>query len=235
MNVVPVQHTIPSSVGTFNTPNRFESETTGFLLLDLERHPEQRRPLLIVTGQSGPSRRFLRSVTRTMPDRARQCVVASGDTISFNNIYRDRMVTWPIQDLPFPLVFFCHHNPIDKAAGFDPAGGHATGTEDLLLFGDIVETLAVALTREGKVCANAAELAERMHALKTQDGRFGFEEGTLLFGPRTGNRRSSAGEHVVCLRPRLKGDQVLPEATIEVWTRRGDDQTGPPWSPIGKP
>ena len=108
LSILPTPQSIPSSVGTFLTPNRFEAEAARYLLDDARHHPEQRRPLLIVSGQSQPSRRFLRALARTAPDKARQFVVAAGDTIPFNTLYRDRQVTWPIQDLPFSIVSFCH-------------------------------------------------------------------------------------------------------------------------------
>src|SRR5207302_175475 len=85
----------------------------------------QKRPLLVLTGQSAPSRRFLRALVRSAPGMARQFVVATGDAIAFNNVYRDRGVAWNVQDLPVPLVFFCHHNPIDPDAGFRPLQVHA--------------------------------------------------------------------------------------------------------------
>ena len=73
---------------------------------DLHSLALQRRPLLVVTGQSQPSRRFLRALARSAPEAARRLVVATGDAIAFNTIYRDRQVAWPIQELPFALVFF---------------------------------------------------------------------------------------------------------------------------------
>jgi hypothetical protein len=225
---------VDSSVGTFTTPNRFEAEAARFLLDAMDRRPQQRRPLLIVSGQSQPSRRFLRAVARAAPDRARQFVVATGDTLSFNTVYRDHMTLWPIQDLPFSLVFFCHHNPIDPS-GFDPKHGRVTGTEDLLLFGDIVETLALALRRDGRLCGDASELARRLAAITWREGALGFEgDGPPLFDG-DGNRRSGTGEHVVSLRPKFRGDRVLPEAEIAVWERRVVNDSEPTWARRGNP
>jgi hypothetical protein len=225
---------VVSSVGTFATPNRFEAQAARFVLDEMDKHPQQRRPLLIVSGQSQPSRRFLRAVARAAPDRARQFVVATGDTLAFNTVYRDHMTLWPIQDLPFKLVFFCHHNPIDPS-GFDPERGQVTGTEDLLLFGDIVETLALAQNQGGRPCGDAAALAARLAAITWRDGDLGFEEGgPRLFG-RSGNRRSGTSEHVVSLRPHTRGERVLPEATIEVWERRVEDRAEPTWARRGEP
>ena len=168
--------------------------------------------------------------------------MATGDAVSFNTVYRDRRVTWPIQDLPFPLVFFCHYNPIDADAGFraeadgpretEAAGERdmsATGTEDILLDGDIAEALVQALTRDGKPPADAAELGERVAAIRRRKARVGYDpEGVQMFG-EDGNRHSGAGEHLVCLRPRFQGDRVLPEATIEVWVGRGTLHADEPW------
>ena len=66
-------------------------------------------------------------------------LVVNGDAIDFNTVYRDGNLTWPVQDLPFQLVFFCHRNPVyeeafqpdvraDDAAPPDPQGKTSTGT-----------------------------------------------------------------------------------------------------------
>jgi hypothetical protein len=191
---------------------------------------------LIVTGQSSPSRRFLRELARTAPAQARRLVVATGDAVSFNIVYRDRRVLWPIQDLPFPFIFFCHFNPIDADAGFRPEAegegdrnSSATGTEDILLNSAIVETLVQALERDGKPAADAAELAARLADVRHKHGLFGYDpEGVQLFGS-DGNRRGGAGENIVYLRPHFDGDRVLPEATIEVWYSRESIEAEHPW------
>ena len=106
------------------TPKRFEGEQ------DLTGAAPAARPLLVVTGQSTPSRRFLAELVRTSPAQARRLVVATGDAVSFNTIYRDRRVTWPIQDLPFPFVFFCHYDPIDAGRRLSvPPEGAPRATE----------------------------------------------------------------------------------------------------------
>ena len=116
----------------------------------------QRQPLLILPASAQPARRFLRGLMDNAPVEAPRFVVATGDAISFNTVYRDRAVAWPIQDLPFRLVLFCHRNPVDPEAGFLTesdaqalAGGkgdplRTTGTEDLLLYVDMVEALVQA-------------------------------------------------------------------------------------------
>jgi hypothetical protein len=233
-----VLRNIESSVGPFFSPNPFEAREAGILLDQVPAG--QRRPLLIVTGQAQPSRRFLRYLARSAPDAARRFVVATGDAVSFNIVYRDRQVTWPIQDLPFDLVFFCHQNPVDPHAGFREAPGSAggaqersaeqakpAGTEDLLLYTQLVEALALAFAREGRPATDGEELAGRLHELCIHQGRLDFSgpEGTRLFRPgpgertreHAGERRTGTGEHAVYLRPTLDGERVLPRAAIEVW------------------
>jgi hypothetical protein len=246
--IPPCWQRVDSSVGPFDRPNRFEAKCAHDLI-DLLLNPEgpprpaQQRPLLILTGQSGPCRRFLRGLERYSPQPARRFVVATGDGIAFNTVYRDRRVTWPIQDLPFPLVFFCHRNPVDREAGFAPAAGTATtGTEDVLLYEDILAALAQSAATP---LADAGQLRDRLRGIRldaeghpTLGGR-----GTRLFDG-DGGRRSGTGEHVVCLRPKVVeahlGDgeavaQVLPQATIEVWAWRRTRGVGHSWQAVGPP
>ena len=264
---------IDSSVGSFAAPNPYEASQVQELLSKMKggnnagvgfpgppleggAHPGRgagpRRPLLVVTGQSQPSRRFLRELARSAPETARRFVVALGDTVSFNTIYRDRLVTWPIQDLPFETVFFCHRNPIDEAAGFRPLQGakdpekptgseepgstrSTSGTEDLLLFSDIVEALGLAFVKDGVRCANATVLAGGLQNVFLDDGQLNAEFlGVPLFG-KNGQRSAGTGEHVVYLRPRFQGDQVLPEAVIEVWSRETNGELSHVWNPVGMP
>jgi hypothetical protein len=256
LDVPPTPQVIDSSVGGYATPNRYEAKVARDLL-DLLQNQEkpQKRPLLILTGQSQPSRRFLRALVRSVPNLAGRFVVASGDAISFNTVYRDRQIAWDIQDLPFPLVFFCHRNPIDRDAGFRPRTDRpdgaepddandtaTTGTEDVLLYADIVEALLQAgAPPEGPPCANAAELAQRLGQARLLDERIVLgSKGIPLFG-KDGQRLSGTGEHVVCLRPTFNEfhDRLLPEATIEVWEWRRRDwergERGQHWQRCGEP
>jgi hypothetical protein len=254
--VPPTPQVIDSSVGGYGTPNRYEAKVARDLLDLLQNQQEpQKRPLLILTGQSQPSRRFLRALIRLVPDLAGRFVIASGDAISFNTVYRDRQVAWDIQDLPFPLVFFCHRNPVDRNAGFrprtdrpdraepdDPNHTATTGTEDVLLYADIVEALFQAGSPvDERPCANAAELAQRLSQARLLDERIVMgSEGIPLFG-KDGHRLSGTGEHVVCLRPAWNEfhDRLLPEAAIEVWEWRRRDwnrgERGQHWQRCGEP
>jgi hypothetical protein len=245
----PTWQTIDSSVGTFLQPNRYEAQVARELLDELLKQAgsrTQRRPLLVVTGQSAPSRRFLHALARTSPDQARRFVVATGDGISFNTVYRDRQVAWPIQDLPFHLVFFCHHNPIDADADFRPVEAvqdpseelgntAATGTEDVLLYSAIVEAVAHAFRRDHQPCAHAGELAERLTAIRLRDGRISFDAGGQPFFSPDGNRLTGTGEHVVYLRPCFEGRYILRQSTIEVWAWRQSGGEEPPWRRVGDP
>jgi hypothetical protein len=234
---------VDSSVGSFDRPNRFESQVARELL-DEYRKPRTggqqppARPLLMVTGQSQPCRRFLRALLRSNPDLARHFVVATGDALAFNTIYRDRQEAWPIQDLPYPLVFFCHHNPIDRDAGFRPDGegdlAATTGTEEVLLDQDIIESLTWAATAEGVEGVRARLQNVRLG----DDGHVSPSgEGTRLFGSH-GGRRTGTGEHVVCLRPRMVPGEPA-KATIEVWAWRaevaadGETRAGNTWRRVG--
>ena len=160
--------------------------------------------------------------------------MATGDTLPFNTVYRDRRVTWPIQDLPFTFVFFCHYDPIhndkdDPDLAFLPEGTpppeiekefnlSTTGTEDALLNGAIIESLAEAFDRDGQPAADAGELSPlRRSATGTACSATTRTKSAVRID---GNRLGGAGENIVYLRPHFEGDRVLPEATIEVWVSK---------------
>jgi hypothetical protein len=259
---VPQVHRIPSSVGGFQAPNRYEAEVAGQVLQHLDRMrqehrkkqeldpmtQEEWRPLLVVAGQTAPMRRFLRAAAQTGPDVVRRLRVATGDALSFNTVYRDRRVSWPIQELPFALVFFCHYNPINEDPpgafkarevpydGDDSPATSTTGTEDVLLNNDLVKGLARAYLRDGRPAADAAELRSRLAELRLlRGGRVGYDsEGILLFGP-DGDRLGGAGEHVVVVRPQFEGDRVLPEAILTVWVWQERPEGGQSWLRRGQP
>jgi hypothetical protein len=190
------------------------------------QYPAQRRPLLVLpAGSSQTARRFLRGLFRVSTKEARHFVVATGDGIAFNTVYRDRNLAWPIQDLPFNLVFFCHRNPVDPDAGFVAEGGSnsvlpdqgspATGTEDLLLNMDIVETLTQAAYESWP--AGGDQLAISLEKAQWYEGRISFgADGKSLFDAQ-GNRTSGTGEHIVWLRPTVRREHGEPQAYIEVW------------------
>ncbi len=204
--VTPESAHISYSVGTYSDPNRWEDEEAGRLMdSKLEQHAEQKRPLLILPADTEPTRRFLRALVRSAPVEARHFVVATGDSLAFNTIYRDRNMAWPIQDLPFKLVLFFHDNPIawDSSEANSATEGTAPGTEDLLLFGHVVRAILA-----GCFTHTAKELPRDSSTLAALWRDFFDANGNRLLGD---------GEHVVYLEPRVRGKQVLPEATIHVW------------------
>jgi hypothetical protein len=223
----PVAEYIDYSVGLNDQPNRWEAPVLRHLIeTKTMLYPAQQRPLLVLTtGSSQAARRFLRGLFPVEPKDARRFIVATGDGLSFNTVYRDRSLTWPIECVQFNVVFFCHRNPVDKDAGFQAEGevqpgppdqgSPTTGTEDLLLNMDIVEALVLACYESWP--ANADDLATHLAQARWKAGRIAFgTDGNPLFDAQ-GNRASGTGEHLVWLRPvrpRKPGD---PPAFIEVW------------------
>ncbi len=259
---LPRQYDVLTSVGSFARPNRDEAERAGHVSRQLSQGGHPGRSLLVVTGQVQPMRRFLRALERLDPDRARRLVVVTGDAISFNTVYRDRRSLWPIQDLPMPLVFFCHYNPVERRAGFHPGvaalpnpkseirnpkeehpdpvsdlsedPSSRTGTEEVLLNADIVRSLARAYWGEAESPATGASPNAAQLAERLRHVKLDAH-GQALFAPN-GNRRSGTGEHVVYLRPMIKNGRVLPRAQLEVWSWRpglSADNPGPTWEARG--
>lgn len=250
---------IPSSVGSPWHPNRHEFEVASQLDQKLSEQSYSQRSLLCVTGQSIPSRRFLRALVQFHPERSKKLIIAMGDVLSLDNIYRDRRIFWPIQDLPMALIFFMHANPIDATAGFHPPADRVleptgdtgdqlnprppftqsdrissrAGTEDVLFNVTIVEALARVFGHGDSLCTSPQELAERLKMIHVGKDRLtmGSNEGRPFFGP-TGDRRTGTGEHVVCLRPLFEGNRILPSARLEVWRFQPMDD-GKPWKLVG--
>ena len=247
---------VPYSVGTFGRPNRWEVVEGGRLMEEkIKEHLQQRRPLLVLPAATQPARRFLRALVRFAPVEARRFVVATGDAIAFNTIYRDRNFAWPIQDLPFSLVFFCHRNPVDAGVGFPlehalravesgATGPSPPGTEDLLLYVDILDALIQASFSAGAgqaspaLPANADALKSKLSQARwwNEGGRVSFDAANPPLFDDQGNRRSGTGEHVVTLQPILEefrskegllhSKEVLPKANIEVWAWEARSATG---------
>jgi hypothetical protein len=232
---------IDFGVGTFDQPNRWEALIAQRIMAKRRTDPAGHSVLVLSAASAQPARRFLRGLMRLAPLQAQRFVVVTGDAIAFNTIYRDRNVAWPVQDLPFDLVLFCHRNPAEAAAGFQPEGdavptartaadGHGdTGTEDVLLFGDIVEALVQATFEGGGLPASADELGARLRGIHWHpaERRVGpGSEGFPLFSEH-GNRHSGTGEHVVWLRPQVEHGNIQPRATITVWFLEPEESTEP--------
>jgi hypothetical protein len=226
---------IPFSVGGFSQLNSWEADAVNKLMDELSSHPKQQRSLLVLPATPQSARRFLRGLERTDPAEASRFVVATGDGIDFNTIYRDRRLSWHIQNMPFTLVLFCHRNPVDPAA-FQPdepdseptasatTGKTNTSTQDLLLYRDIVGLIVDAACRKTGTPANAERMKNHLREAQLPDGQPRFDE--------EGNQRGGAGEFVVVLQPDRRGSRVLPQAKIQVWNRSADAGDGRRWHRI---
>jgi hypothetical protein len=209
--------TITHSIGGFSRPSAEEIAAAEALLDELDRRPGQQQALLVLPANSWPARRFLHALARAAPSACRRVVIVNGDAIDFNTVYRDGCLMWPIQDLPFQLVFFCHRNPIDAAAGFRTASpgelveqdltatsAADTGTYDLLLYADVVAAVTEAAFHEGRLHNDVNAFDRNLRAT-----RFDAK----------GNRLDKTGEHVVILQPERSGQRVLPYARLRVYGR----------------
>jgi hypothetical protein len=235
---------IAYSAGDFLEPNPREAQAVG-LFLASNPHFRDQPQLLALPAAAQRARRFLRALCRRAPTEIRNAVVVTGDAINFNNIYRDRDLAWNIQDMPVPLVFFSHRNPIDTAAGFGQkdADGlvNATATQDLLLYRDVAETLLIAAfdrkAHSSRLVADAGELLERLGHTRWRKGRLfsdldaDHDPQAVPFFDAAGNRRPHTGEHIVWLRPVFDANRNSPEAFITVW-RAGGEQSDRNWHTI---
>jgi hypothetical protein len=235
---------VPYSVGDFSQPNPGELLAVDLYLSNTDRFQDQPQLLVLPTGAQR-ARRFLRTLCRRAPQEIRKLVVATGDAITFNTIYRDRDVAWNIQDMPVPLVFFSHRNPIDASAGFgqvDPSLGQVslTGTQDLLLHRDLMEAVLLAAWKDNHWLDDADQMLERLRQTHWRKGRVRQPDenaaGAELrpFFDAEGNRHPRTGEHVVWLQPAYEGARNVARATVTVWRMQGDDPAMS-WRLVGAP
>jgi hypothetical protein len=202
---------ISYSVGTFTDPNPPEREVMERILPDLASHPDD-RSLLVLPAVTQPARRMIRAFASDSPLIGQRLVAVTGDGVSFNMLYRDGDVAWPIQELPIPIVFFAHENPVawaDDASASDALALHPpTATDDVLQFADMIRVITTALYRGDRV-ADADQLATKLRA---QDPPFFTADG---------ERQTGQGEYVIVLRPQFgEGGRISREAVFEVSTRR---------------
>lgn len=228
-----VADVVPYSTGDQFQANPRENQIVSLFLADRGGLRDQQHLLVLPTGAQR-MRRFLRTLCRQAPTEVRNIVVVNGDAISFNTIYRDRDVAWNILDVPVPLVFFSHRNPIDTDAGFEPQKS-ATGTQDVLLYRDIVSALIrTCFEPDGKL-ADGDTVRDRLRQLcwRQQAVQLPRLEDSVLgpsFFDADGDRAPGTGEHIVWLRPAYKDTRNLPQATISVWraAQAGWQLSGPP-------
>jgi hypothetical protein len=227
------------SVGDFYQPNPSEASAVDRLLQTRKEAPLRDQFLVLPTGTQ-PARRFLRTLALRAPLDARKLVVLTGDSITFNTIYRDRDLAWNILEMPVSLVLFSHRNPIDEKAGFQTATdpdhpASTTGTQDLLLYRDLMEALVGAAFQNAQLLADADTVNQRLRQSRWKKGRIFVPDGPASadeggpFFDADGDRHSRTGEHIVWLKPLLEGDRTLPQAEITVWRLRSDDPTSDWW------
>lgn len=192
------------SVGTYNDLNPAERKVLdGAILPDLTAHPQD-RSLLVLPAATQPARRLLRALASDSPLIGQRLVAVTGDGVSFNTMYRDADVAWPIRDLSIPLVFFAHQNPV----AWGTAGQPPNATDDLLLFADIIRVLAQGIFH-GRQVSNADELGVKLKA------------GEPPYYTVEGERRPGEGEYIVVVRPQFgDGGRVARDAELKVFTRR---------------
>jgi hypothetical protein len=209
----PVETTydrIAYSVATFTDPNPPEREVLGRILADLAGNPDD-RSLLVLPAVTQPARRALRALAADSPlVGARQLVAVTGDGVSFNTVFRDGDVAWPVQELSIPLVFFAHANPVAWTADAGPADTTSlhppSATDDVLQFADMIKVVAKALYL-GERVTDADKLAT---LIRKQD----------FYGP-DGERKTGQGEYVVVVRPQFsEGARVAKDPVIDVYTRK---------------
>ncbi len=230
------------SVGDFFHPAPLEQNAVGtFLAAPIAPHS-----FLVLPTQTVRMRRFLINLRQRSPLDARNLVILNGDAISFHSVFRDRDVVWNIFDLPYSLVFFSHRNPIDRAAGFsdirdgrdEPGAAFPqrtpTGTHDILLYRDVLETILYAAFENGKLLGDSLAVRERLRdtcwyhppieklnedAARVGNTRVHQFEGTVRpFFSKKGDRKRDTGEHIVWVKPNFTEDRVDLTSKIGVWS-----------------
>lgn len=208
---------IAYSVGTFTDPNPPEREVFGRILSDLGSHRED-RSLLVLPAVTQPARRALRALAAESPlIGKRQLVAVTGDGVSFNTVFRDGDVAWPVQELSIPLVFFAHANPVAWTGDEGPPDTTSlhppSATDDVLQFADMIKVAAKALYL-GERVTEADKFMAKLRTVAARDG------GASFYGP-DGERRTGEGEYVVVVRPQFGDpDRVFKQAAFDVYTRK---------------
>jgi hypothetical protein len=227
---------LPYSVGDVYQPNAAE-QTSVDLFLSL--NPPPLRSILVLPATAQRMRRYLGFLCRLAPSLARNLVVVNGDAITFHNVYRDRDFAWNVLDLPVPVVFFAHRNPVDPNAAAtwsfawqrDDRGSikhSTTGTHDLLLDRDIIEAMLYAAFADGVLLGDADRVQERLRHTcwrgapsdaAANDPRYNRVQNDLVHRDAAlaghelfdaaGDRRRGTGEHLVWLRPNFRDERLL--------------------------
>lgn len=221
------KHRIAHSVGGLNHPNKPEVAAIQKLMQGIvtELASLRGRELLVLPGGPAPARRVLRSLYRFDPGERNFWVVTVGDAIDWNTLYRDRRLTWTIEDVPFPLIAFMHRNPVStqlsKGRSFVPDSSvspppNPTGTDDLLLYRDISQSLVNGCFQPSKLISDPGELIRYLDDEKDVQGQPLFDD--------QGNRQGKSGEYITLLKPVVKDFQLQPRSIIQVFERQASSQ-----------
>ncbi len=238
---------LPYSVGDPYQPNAAEMTNANVFL---ELHPPPPRSILVLPASAPRMRRYLGFLCKEAPSKARNLVVVNGDALTFHNVYRDRDFAWNVLDLPVPVVFFTHRNPVaaDAASNWsfgwtrDKDKKHTTtGTHDLLLYRDIIEAMLYAAFADGRLLGDADVVRERLwHThwrgappnADANDPRYNRVQNDLVHQDPAlaghelfdagGDRKPGTGEHIVWLHPNFHDDRLraLLPCTISIWRYR---------------
>jgi hypothetical protein len=214
-HVQPFAEGFPYSVGAFDRPTRAEAEYAERVLDEIPTEPGQ-RSLLIVPTATTPARRFIHALTGELPLLGKHLVAVNGDAISINDVYRDGSLLWNVRDVPVPLVFFAHQDPI----GWDDELPPPAGTDEVLLFAKIASVLV-----------DAAHPADGPFVKDTDQLRTRIRAQTIVPFDDDGNRKDGE-EYVVCVRPEVsEAGRIHENASLEVWRR---SRKGSGWEKVEK-
>ncbi len=191
------------SVGSFDRANRSEAHYVQKISSELPTGPGQRALLIIPTSPT-PARRFIRALAAGSPLLGRHLVAVTGDSINLDTVYRDGAILWNMSDVPVPLVFFAHNNPISWDDELRPPNG----TDEVLLFANLIKAVALSSFRPDQpIVADADEL------------RIALRQQSIVKFDKDGNR-ADGEEYVVWLRPEISEDgRINSHSLLEVWRR----------------
>ena len=223
---------IRSGVAAMENPNRHELKAANDFASELGESRKLGRPWIVMGGQADPCRRFLGALARRLPTNNPKDLplVAFGDTPGFNRVFRDQRLLWPLEDLPFELVFFSHQDPACFLAGFKPNPSvenkwQSNSTDDLLLWGNVAGAILATwgpLPEGPKIYSE--NLRKGFSLLKVKQdlsegegvGNYSLqfkaggniEEDGWPFFDAMGDRMPGTGEHLIHLEPTKTGATI---------------------------
>lgn len=231
-----IRDEVPYGVGDRERPNPAEVAAIDRFF---ERNPllQGGREVLVLPTGTERARRFLRTLANQIPQQLPNLVVLSGDSISFNHVYRDREVAWNIEDLPVPLIFFSHRNPIHAGAGFHPQASATapwvlTGTHDLLLYYDVVRALWLTVWEGPQSLAGPEVVSQRLRQLYWRQGRLQPQGPGQRFFNAQGDRQPGTGEHIVWVEPVRDNGRILARSILHVWRLQAEPSGSMHWRQV---